>query len=157
MGYDISKDDLGVQAREIVCWERLWKQNRLLTALRERIVIGDGAMGSYLHAQGIPIDANFELLNRTRPELIRAIHEEYLAAGAEAIETNTYAANRYRLAEAGAPEAVAEVNRLGAELAREAAGLERFVLGAIGPIGTRGELPTEGAGRGLRGADRRAS
>lgn len=101
-------------------------------------LLADGAMGTLLHARGIPLDASFDELNLKRPELVLEIHRAYVKAGADVIETNTFGANRHKLADHGLAERVAEVNRKGAELARLAASeAERkiFVAGSVGPLG----------------------
>ncbi|MEO7020915.1 MAG: homocysteine S-methyltransferase family protein [Ktedonobacteraceae bacterium] len=99
----------------------------------------DGAMGTELHARGVAYEICFEQLNLTSPELIKGIHLEYIAAGAQVIETNTFGANRYRLAEHGLEHAVREINRAGAKIAREARELSDvpiFLAGNLGPLGS---------------------
>ena len=103
----------------------------------------DGAMGTCLYSRGIFINRCYDELNLSRPELVRTIHEEYLQAGAEIIETNTFGANRFRLAHHGLQDRVFEINREGAALARQAAtqiegkqAARVWVAGAIGPLGT---------------------
>lgn len=90
----------------------------------------------YLHAKGIPLDTNFERLNLTRPNAVREVHEEYLDAGSVVIETNTFGANRNKLAAAGLADDAVRVNAAGAELARGAAGDDVYVLGSVGPTGS---------------------
>src|SRR5215470_2761484 len=95
--------------------------------------------GTELYARGVSYERCFEQVNRIEPELVKAIHLEYAAAGAEVIETNTFGANRYRLAEHGLERHVRELNRAGAKIAREARELaERpiFLAGSIGPLGS---------------------
>jgi homocysteine S-methyltransferase len=95
-------------------------------------------MGTELYARGISYEHCFEQLNLTNPELIKAIHLDYVAAGAQVIETNTFGANRYRLAEHGLEDAVQKINRAGAKIAREARELSEtpiFLAGNIGPLG----------------------
>ena len=99
--------------------------------LGRQVLIGDGANGTLLQGKGFP-ERPYDLANLLAPELVAAIHSEYFAAGADFVETNTYQANRLRLPEG---TDVAEVNRRGAEIAREAAPDGKFVLGAIGPAG----------------------
>ncbi len=108
----------------------------------ERLAYGpllcDGGMGTELYARGISYEHCFEQLNLTRPELIKAIHLDYVAAGAQIIETNTFGANRYRLAEHGLEQAVRKINRAGAKIAREVRELSEtpiFLAGNIGPLG----------------------
>jgi len=98
----------------------------------------DGAMGTMLYARGVPLDACFDVLNVNRPELVQAIHTEYIAAGADCIETNTFGANRFKLALHGLESRVRDVNLRGVKLARdvrETMGRDVLVLGSIGPLG----------------------
>jgi methionine synthase / methylenetetrahydrofolate reductase(NADPH) len=98
----------------------------------------DGAMGTQLYARGVPLDACYDVLNVNDPQLVQAIHSEYIAAGAEGIETNTFGANRFKLAAHNLAERVREINLRGAKLARdtrEAMGRDVFVLGSLGPLG----------------------
>ena len=106
--------------------------------LRRGPLLADGAIGTLLYARGLPPKGCFEDVNLTNPELVLRIHREYLAAGAGLIETNTFGANRLRLAAHGLADKVRLINLRGAKLAREAreiAGEEAFVAGAVGPIG----------------------
>lgn len=118
-----------------------------LERLAEQVLIGDGAMGTLLYSRGVSLDACFEHLNLVRPELVRDVHRDYCAAGAQLLETNTFGANALRLGAIGLEHKVRAINQAGARLAREAAGTERFVAGAVGPLGAaRGEdaeLPAE--------------
>jgi methionine synthase I (cobalamin-dependent)/5,10-methylenetetrahydrofolate reductase len=103
-------------------------------------ILCDGAMGTQLYARGASFESCFEALNLTRPELVSDIHRAYLAAGAEIIETNTFGANRFKLAEHNLADQVAEINAAGVQLARQAvesAGRTAFVAGSIGPLGVR--------------------
>ena len=107
-------------------------------------VLCDGAMGTMLYARGVFINRSYDELNLTQPELVREIHLEYLQAGAEVIETNTFGANAFRLEHFGLRDKVREINLSGVRLAREAVnqirdkqGVEAFVAGAIGPLGVR--------------------
>jgi len=106
-----------------------------LERVREEIILGDGGMGSMLHSLGVHAEECFENLNLTRPELVERVHREYICAGAQLIETNTFAANRYRLARAGLGDKVREINLAGVRLARRCAPREVFVAGAVGPLG----------------------
>lgn len=106
--------------------------------LRQGPILCDGAMGTELYARGISYERCFEQLNLMQPELIKTIHLEYATAGAEIIETNTFGANRYRLAEHGLEHNVCKLNRAGAKIAREARELSEhpiFLAGSIGPLG----------------------
>jgi len=96
----------------------------------------DGAMGTQLLARGLDLTAQApESWNLEHPDQVREIHAHYLRAGANAIQTNTFGANRYRLATRGLQDLTTDYNLAGAVLAREAAGPERVVIGAIGPTG----------------------
>jgi homocysteine S-methyltransferase len=103
-------------------------------------ILCDGAMGTQLYARGASFESCFESLNLTRPDLVSDIHRAYLAAGADIIETNTFGANRFKLAEHNLTAQVAEINAAGVQLARQAvesAGRTAFVAGSIGPLGVR--------------------
>src|SRR6266550_191079 len=98
----------------------------------------DGAMGTVLYARGVSLDACFDVLNLNNPRVVQSIHADYIAAGADCIETNTFGANRFKLAIHGLEGQVREVNRRGVALARdvrESSGQDVFVLGSIGPLG----------------------
>lgn len=110
------------------------RSRRFLELCAERIVIGDGAMGTLLYERGVSLDANFEHLNLVRPTLVASVHEAYAAAGADLLETNTFGANRARLGTIGLQGKVADINRAGARLARQAAGSDRYVAGSVGPL-----------------------
>ena len=109
-----------------------------------RPVLADGAMGTVLYARGVLINLCYDELNLSDPNLILSIHEEYLQAGAEILETNTFGANRFRLARHGLGAKVAQINGAGVRLARKAvanlrdkqAG-EAWVAGSVGPLGVR--------------------
>ena len=103
-----------------------------LEEIKDRILVGDGAMGTYLLTRGVGPGRNFEALSLTDPAVVRAVHQEYVAAGADLIETNTFGANRVRLRPAGYGRQAAKINRAAARLAREAAGDKVLVAGAVG-------------------------
>lgn len=103
--------------------------------LGERIVLADGAMGTLLYTKGVFINTCFDELNLTRPSLVQDVHEEYLRVGSEVIETNTFGANRYKLAAFGLEDRVKPINQAGARVARKAAGDKAYVAGSIGPLG----------------------
>ena len=84
-------------------------------------LLADGAMGTMLHTRGAPFDQCFDELNLTDPQVVAGIHREYVAAGAQLILTNTFGANRFKLAKHGLEKKVAELNRAGVELARQVA------------------------------------
>ncbi|MFN2444146.1 MAG: bifunctional homocysteine S-methyltransferase/methylenetetrahydrofolate reductase [Vicinamibacterales bacterium] len=108
-----------------------------LEALEARVLVFDGAMGTMLYGRGIFINRCFESLNLTQPDLVRDVHQEYLRAGADVIESNTFGANRVKLRAFGLADRVHEINVAGARLAREAVGDRGYVAGAIGPLGVR--------------------
>jgi methionine synthase / methylenetetrahydrofolate reductase(NADPH) len=99
------------------------------------LLVFDGAMGSLLYERGIFVTQNFEQLNVTRSDVVRKIHEDYVAAGAQVIETNTFGANSFRLDRHGLGDQVRAYNLAGARLAREAAGEDVWVGGSVGPTG----------------------
>lgn len=103
--------------------------------LNERIIVFDGAMGTMLYTRGVYINQCFEALNILRPHMVKQIHREYLLAGAEVLETNTFGANEVKLAGFGLADKVEEINLQGVQLAREVAGDEAYVAGSIGPLG----------------------
>ncbi len=110
----------------------------LLARLKKSPVLCDGAMGTLLYAKGIFINRSYDELNVSQPELIRGIHHEYLQAGAEIIETNTFGANSFRLARHSMADRVHDINVAGARLAKEAAkSFDVWVAGSVGPLGIR--------------------
>jgi len=101
-------------------------------------VLCDGAMGTLLYGKGIFINRCYDELNLSQPDLIRALHHEYLQAGAEVIETNTFGGNSFRLERYSLENKVREINLVGARLAKEAAkSFDAWVAGSVGPLGTR--------------------
>ena len=118
-----------------------------LERLASEVIIGDGAMGTLLYSRGVPLDANFEYLNLIAPDMVRGVHAEYVDAGAQLLETNTFGANALRLGAIGLEKKVRVINEAGARLARAAAGPERFVAGSVGPLirprGESGEITPE--------------
>jgi methionine synthase I (cobalamin-dependent)/5,10-methylenetetrahydrofolate reductase len=112
--------------------------DNILARLKRSPVLCDGAMGTLLYSKGIFINRCYDELNLSQPDLIRAIHHEYLQAGAEIIETNTFGANAFRLARHSLADKVHDMNRMGARLAREAVkSFDVWVAGSVGPLGTR--------------------
>src|SRR6201997_5469329 len=110
----------------------------LLKRLKQSPALCDGAMGTLLYAKGVFINRCYDELNLSQPDLIRGIHHEYLQAGAEIIETNTFGANSFRLARHSLADKVRDINRAGVRLAREAAkSFDVWVAGSVGPLGTR--------------------
>ena len=109
-------------------------KERFLGRLSEAILIGDGAMGSRLFELGAELSQSYDYLNIIKPAVVRQVHGEYLAAGSDILETNTFSANRYKLARFGLENQVGEINRRGVELAREVSGEKAFIAGAVGPL-----------------------
>jgi homocysteine S-methyltransferase len=107
----------------------------LLDTIRSSVLVVDGAMGTQLYERGVLYSACFEELNVSRPELVTKVHEDYLRAGAQVIETNTFGANALRLEKYGLQARVRELNAAGVRVARTAAAGQAYVLGAIGPSG----------------------
>ncbi|HEV3317580.1 MAG TPA: bifunctional homocysteine S-methyltransferase/methylenetetrahydrofolate reductase [Candidatus Angelobacter sp.] len=116
----------------------------LLSRLKQGPVLCDGAMGTLLYAKGVFINKCYDELNLAQPDLIRNIHQEYMNAGAEVIETNTFGGNSFRLARYGLSDGLRDINLQGARLARDAAdsfnakkAADVLVAGSVGPIGIR--------------------
>ena len=105
--------------------------------LFSRALVADGAMGTELYSRGVFINRCFDELNVSSPDLVREVHKQYVKAGAEILEANTFGANRMRLAAFGLAEKLQDINQSGVRLAREAAGNVAYVAGAIGPLGVR--------------------
>jgi methionine synthase / methylenetetrahydrofolate reductase(NADPH) len=108
-----------------------------LEALDERVLVCDGAMGTMLYAKGVFINKSFDALNVTQPDLVAEVHQEYVRAGADIIETNTFGANRIKLGSFGMADKLHAINAQGAKIARHAAREQTYVAGAIGPLGIR--------------------
>ncbi len=110
----------------------------LIARLKTSAVLCDGAMGTLLYSKGIFINRCYDELNLSQPDLIRSVHHEYLQAGAEIVETNTFGGNSYRLERHGLGRKVREINFAGARLAKEAAkSFDAWVAGSVGPLGIR--------------------
>jgi methionine synthase / methylenetetrahydrofolate reductase(NADPH) len=107
--------------------------------LQNEIIVFDGGTGTYLYEKGVFINRCFEELNITNPELVTEVHRDYINAGADVIETNTFGANRYRLAAQGLESKVYELNYKGAQVAKSVAKDTTLVAGAIGPLGIQME------------------
>jgi methionine synthase I (cobalamin-dependent)/5,10-methylenetetrahydrofolate reductase len=102
--------------------------------LNDHVVIADGAMGTMLYRRGIYVNQCYDNINLTRSHLVKNIHQEYIQAGAQLIETNTFGANRHKLARHGLADKTREINLAGARLAREASEDKVWIAGAVGPI-----------------------
>ena len=103
-------------------------------------ILVDGAMGTLLHSNGVPLDACFDELNLKRPKVVVDAHQAYIKAGAQIIETNSFGANHYKLASFGLENDVEEINRVAVELAKEAAAAsehETLIAGSVGPLGVQ--------------------
>ncbi|MGB5106797.1 MAG: bifunctional homocysteine S-methyltransferase/methylenetetrahydrofolate reductase [Candidatus Zixiibacteriota bacterium] len=110
----------------------------LLSRLKQGAILGDGAMGTYLYTRGVSFNHCFDHLNITNPQLVGSVHDEYISAGSELIESNTYGTNRLKLAQHGLENFVREINYRGVKIARdrrEVSGRDILVAGSIGPLG----------------------
>ncbi len=128
-------------------------QHAILAQLKQRPLLCDGAMGTLLYTRGVTYERCFDELNLTQPELIQRIHEEYINAGAQIIETNTFGANRAKLEAYNFGERVREINMRAVNLAKEAreiVGQSIFIAGAVGPTGRPIQAPDEQRLRELR-------
>jgi methionine synthase I (cobalamin-dependent)/5,10-methylenetetrahydrofolate reductase len=103
----------------------------------EHVYLFDGAMGTMLYAKGVFINKCYDELNLRNPEIVLEVHRQYVRAGAEILETNTYGANRVKLRSFGIEEELRDINMAAVEIARKAAGDSVYVAGAIGPLGIR--------------------
>ena len=120
-----------------------------LDELEARVLCGDGAIGTLLLEDGIPLERCFEELCLSEPDRIQTIHEQYIGAGARVIESNTFGANAVRLARFGLEGRVAEINRAAVRVAKNAGGGRNvYVAGSVGPLGLGAEEAT------ARGIDR---
>src|SRR4051812_7467143 len=108
-----------------------------LAALETRILVCDGAMGTMLYARGVFLNRSFDELNLTQADLVADVHQAYVRAGADVIETNTFGANRIKLGAFGLSDKVHAINLQGAKIAKHAARDQVYVAGAIGPLGIR--------------------
>lgn len=117
----------------------------LRQAWGNKVLIGDGAMGTFLYQKGFPVGISYEELNLTSPEVIGDIHRQYVEAGAQVLESNTFSANYDKLSKYGLESKVDEINRAGVRIAREAAGKNGYVIGAVGSIrgGKRNNISTD--------------
>ena len=102
-----------------------------------RVLVADGAMGTMLYAKGVFINRCFDELNLSSAAMVKEVHQDYVKAGAEVLETNTFGANRVRLAAFGQAHNLKAINHAGVRIAREAAGDQAYVAGAMGPLGVQ--------------------
>ena len=108
-----------------------------LEYLRNNLLVGDGAMGTMIYAKGIPLAQSFDELNLSQPHVIQNLHRAYVEAGAQALETNSFTANRLKLARYGLENHLVEINQAAVRLARVAADGQAYVLASIGPVRDR--------------------
>lgn len=108
--------------------------SRFVEALKENVLVCDGAMGTMLYRKGVYINACFDEINLSAPDLVQDIHIAYAKAGADILSTNTFGANYWHLKNYGLEKKIIAINQAGVKLAREIAGNELFVAGTIGPI-----------------------
>jgi homocysteine S-methyltransferase len=101
------------------------------------IFVFDGAIGTRFYDKGVYINRSYDELNLTAPDLVREVHDEYVRVGADIIETNTFGATRHKLQQYSLENKLKEINVAGVKLARQAAGEDVFVAGAIGPLDLR--------------------
>ena len=113
-------------------------RTNIIEKMNEAPLVFDGAMGTVIYERGVFINACFDELNLTRPDLIKSIHREYIDAGADVILTNTCGANRFKLEKFGLGNKVYDINYAGAKIAREEAGEDIYVLGCVGPCLNKG-------------------
>ncbi|HXP84407.1 MAG TPA: bifunctional homocysteine S-methyltransferase/methylenetetrahydrofolate reductase [Bryobacteraceae bacterium] len=113
------------------------RAGRLREVLGQRVLVADGAMGTMLYAKRAFLHRCYDEMNLSLPAMVRDVHQEYVRAGAEILETNTFGANRKRLQPFGFAEKVRAINHAGVRIAREAARDQAFVAGAVGPLGAR--------------------
>src|SRR5918994_115739 len=122
-------------------------------ALERRVPLCDGAMGTMLYARGVFVHRSFDALNLADSDLVGGVHREYVRAGADVLETNTFGANRLKLAAFGLADQLHAINVAGVRIARQAAREQVYVAGAIGPLGLRivAQMTTEEDGNTLDG------
>ncbi|MDD5011178.1 MAG: bifunctional homocysteine S-methyltransferase/methylenetetrahydrofolate reductase [Phycisphaerae bacterium] len=110
-------------------------QNKLTELLNRQIVFGDGAMGTMLYAEGVFINTCFEELNLSRPQLVAQVHDGYISAGSDFIETNTFGANEFKLAKFGLADKTEQINAAAVKIAKQSAAGKVLIAGGIGPLG----------------------
>lgn len=104
---------------------------------KNEVIVFDGGTGTYLYEKGIYINTCFDELNLTNPDIVAEVHREYAAAGADVIETNTFGANRFKLAPHGLEQKVHDINLRGSQIAKGVAGEHALVAGSVGPLGVQ--------------------
>ena len=112
-------------------------KKNFLKELEKRVILFDGATGTMLYNRGVFINQCFDQVNLTNSRLIKEIHTDYANAGADVLQTNTFGANQFKLAQHGLSDSLEEINYQGAKLAREVAGNQLFVAGSVGPLGIK--------------------
>ncbi|MHC4187265.1 MAG: bifunctional homocysteine S-methyltransferase/methylenetetrahydrofolate reductase [Planctomycetota bacterium] len=110
-------------------------QNKLKEMLTKQVVLGDGAMGTMLYESGVFLNTCFDELNLINGDLVRNVHKEYVQAGVDFIETNTFGANEFKLGKFGLADKVEAINRAAVEIAKKSAKEDALVAGSIGPLG----------------------
>jgi homocysteine S-methyltransferase len=110
-------------------------RSALIQLVADRVLIGDGAMGTMLYQQGVFLNRCFDELNIADPARVRKVHDAYVSAGVDLLETNTFGANRVKLAKFGLGDEVERINAAGVAIARQASGPGTLVVGAMGPLG----------------------
>ncbi|TNJ67206.1 bifunctional homocysteine S-methyltransferase/methylenetetrahydrofolate reductase [Paenibacillus hemerocallicola] len=106
----------------------------LRETLGERVLVGDGAMGTFLYQLGFPVGVSYEEYNLLKPDVIADVHKQYYDAGARLFETNTFSANREKLSKFGLENEVSAINKAGVAIARQAVGDDAYIVGAVGSI-----------------------
>jgi methionine synthase / methylenetetrahydrofolate reductase(NADPH) len=113
------------------------RKSPFLDEIAKRVLVCDGAMGTMLYAKGIFLNRSFDELNLTQPDLVAEVHQAYIRAGSDVIETNTFGANRVKLGAFGLADRTVALNTEGARIARHAARENAYVAGSLGPLGIR--------------------
>ncbi len=113
------------------------KRRNFLKELENRVILFDGATGTMLYNRGVFINQCFDQVNLTNTRLIKEIHTDYANAGSDVLQTNTFGANQFKLAQHGLSDSLEAINYQGARLARDVAGNQLFVAGSIGPLGVK--------------------
>ncbi|MGA2915270.1 MAG: bifunctional homocysteine S-methyltransferase/methylenetetrahydrofolate reductase [Sedimentisphaerales bacterium] len=111
------------------------EKKNLIELLAKGVVIGDGAMGTMLYSKGVFVNTCFDELNLTTPKLVREIHQQYIHAGADFIETNTFGANEFKLARFGLADKLSQINAAAVKIAKDCAADRVLVAGSVGPLG----------------------